>query len=117
MGKKDFSDYSNSAAEEFLSLTRDAFEDKSNTKKLDVPINNYDNLEKIVAKSFSFQKKDLDNVLKMTDKFLDLKKRVTQSEVIRIGISLVMRLNDKELLEELDGLERINVGRKPKSQN
>lgn len=71
---------------------------------------------KVIRDSFTLPSDDYELINAMKQRCLYLAVNVTKSEVIRAGLHALGHLNDSELLQVFDGLEKVKTGRPSKQK-
>ncbi len=85
-------------------------EDKITTP-VETPTDRKYKRKRVIADTFTMPPRDYDLIEKIMDKFLDGKKKVHKSEVVRIALRVLDGLPQEKLLNTFEMIEKVKVGR------
>jgi hypothetical protein len=70
--------------------------------------------ERVSGKSFTLTKQDFENIKLIKEKCLDKRVVVTDSQVVRLGLSVAAKMSENALVSASEKLTKISAGRPPK---
>ena len=70
--------------------------------------------KKVIRDSFTLPENDYQLIKVLQERGMDVRMKITKSEVFRAGLHALMRMDDDELLAILGSVEKLKPGRKPK---
>lgn len=79
-----------------------------------IPIENEIKKSLVLRKTFSIPEEEMTNFKRIKNRALDYRVVISDSEIVRLGLILVTKLNDKEFQEEILNINKLTTGR-PKS--
>ncbi|MBD2302332.1 hypothetical protein [Nostoc sp. FACHB-190] len=68
-------------------------------------------LQKVIRDSFTLPSGDYELITTIKQRCLKSAVNVTKSEVIRAGLQILQSLSDEELVQAINGLEKVKTGR------
>ena len=69
-------------------------------------------IEKVIKDSFSFPEDDYALIELIKNRFLKNGKFVNKSETLRIGLNVLVKMSDKDLIEAGEGIQKVKIGRR-----
>jgi hypothetical protein len=70
--------------------------------------------QKVIRDSFTLPENDYQLIKVLQERGMDVRMKITKSEVFRAGLHALIRMEDNELLEILGTVEKLKPGRKRK---